>query len=86
MRVLVFLFFIVNFIFANQFYETKILKSNSDLNFKNIKGNQNFKEVSFPLSIKRDSDNYWIELKINKSKFTKGRDLLKISSMFVVCL
>ena len=82
MRVVLFLVVFLNTLFADNYFDAQIIKSNPNINYKNIKEIKGFEKVSFPFSLKQDPEDYWVKLNINKGLFLQSGELLKITSMF----
>ncbi|MGB5793839.1 sensor histidine kinase [Poseidonibacter sp.] len=79
--ILLFLLFVVS-AFSDKLIEVKILQSNPQLNFQNIKDNKDFEKTKFPIIIQNNSNEYFIKISFKEKLLTDNSYIFFIESTF----
>lgn len=82
MRYFLILLLTFNLCFAQNLFETKILKSSSALNFQNIKENKDFEKTNFPIIIQNNPNEYFLKISFNQNVLKDNSYIFFIESAF----
>jgi signal transduction histidine kinase len=82
MRYFLILLITFNLCFAQDLFETQILKSTSKLNFQNIKENKDFEKTNFPIIIQNNKDEYFLKISFKEELLKENSYIFFIESAF----